>query len=308
MLSRGLAIRLYRLCRFALATACVCAGQVGFAPPANTSAFAAEPIAVALTSGRIFAGEVDSRTDSAQLWLRLTQPGMEVCRPIAWENIVLAERGNRQLSPAELRAQVDELKSSTESAETLGEATVTEELPSPKPSSWNPDLRLSQYIQAARENNTQVNSLSIDAHVGQWSRTVQANGIVVHVYPLDCQGRVIPVDGTLDVDLIAQVSPGAPLGTSLPRIGRWTVRVTPDQFGPAGAVVKLPFQGVQPEFDVHVGPYGLVHATLNVPGSGSFETSQAMLRIRPYSVVRDEEQQITGTRFFDVERVDRWAP
>jgi hypothetical protein len=279
----------------------------------ETSAIAGEPIAVAVASGRIFTGEVDSRTDDAALWLRITQPGMSLCRRIAWENIVLAERGAHELSAAQLRAQADELKSIQDTVETLATAgtvqsTNSEEVPRPQPVAWQPDTRLSQYIQVARANNTQVESLSIDANVGQWSRTVQSNGIVLHVYPQDAWGHVIAVDGTLDVDLIAQVTPGAPIGTSLPCIGRWTVRITPDMFGPAGAVVKLPFQGVQPEFDVNLGPYGLVHATLNVPGAGSFETSQAMLRIRPYSAVRDEEQQLTGRRYFDVERVDRWAP
>jgi hypothetical protein len=88
-------------------------------------------------------------------------------------------------------------------------------------------------------------------------------------------------------------------------IGRWTVRLVPQQFGPAGAIVKLPFQGVHPEFDLNIGPYGLVHARLSIPGNASFEASDSMLRIRPYSAVRDESQQINGHRFFDVERVDR---
>ena len=70
---------------------------------------------------------------------------------------------------------------------------------------------------------------------------------------------------------------------------------------------KFPFQGVQPEFDLNVGPYGLVHARLSIPGNGSYETSQALVRIRPYSSVRDQSQQINGNRFFDVERVDRWG-
>jgi hypothetical protein len=294
-------VRNFRLCgwcRQTLIAAWLGCGAVGLLLSMGVSASAGEPIAVAVASGRIFAGEVDSRTDEAQLWLRSVQPGCTLARPIAWQSIVLAERGDRQLSSAELQAQIDDLKTVDD---------VPQVLP-PPPNPWAEDARLAQYIQTARENNTQVNSISIDAHVAQWSRTVQANGIVLHLYALDAMGRMMAADGTLDVELIAQVPPGSPRGESLPRIGRWTVRVTPDQFGPAGAVIKLPYQGVQPEFDLNVGPYGLVHATFSVPGAGTFETSQAMMRIRPYSAVRDEEQQLTGRRFFDIERVDRWAP
>lgn len=274
---------------------------------------------MAVASGRIFAGEVDSRTDATQLWLRIVRPGCTLCRSIAWDNIVLVERGNQQLSATALRTQIDELKTlSPDDATDTGEHVTAYSLPL-KPEEMaqgafrsqgimSQQSMLSQYIQAARANNTQVNSISIDAHVAQWSPAVQANGIVLHLYPLDGMGRMIAVDGTLDVELIAELPPGSRQGVSLPRIGRWTVRVTPDQFGPAGAVIKLPFQSVQPELDLNVGPYGLVHATLSVPGAGSFETSQAMLRIRPYSAVRDEEQQLTGRRFFEGERIDRWAP
>ncbi len=308
--------RFCRLCRQALVVAAWCGVPDNFIAPNQSHAVASEPIAVAVESGRIFTGEVDARTNDTQLWLRQTQPGITLNRLIDWNSIVLAQRDERQLSAAELQAQVDELKSSEVEAGLLpdaaaGQTTSIEEVPRPKsilPQPWQPDTQLSHYIQAARENNTQVCSLSIDAHVAQWSRTVQSNGIILHVYPLDGLGRMVAVDGTLDVDLIAQVPPGLHQGISLPRIGHWTVRLTPDQFCPAGAVVKLPFQSVQPEFDLQFGPYGLVHATLNVPGSGSYETSQAMLRIRPYSAVRDEEQQLTGHRYFDVERVDRWAP
>ncbi len=88
---------------------------------------------------------------------------------------------------------------------------------------------------------------------------------------------------------------------------RWTVRVTPDQFGADGAVFKFPFQSVHPEFDLKYGPWGVVHAKLSVPGNGTFEASDSMVRIRPYSEVRDRSQQINGQRFFNTERVERWG-
>ncbi len=295
---------------------------VGWTAP--TAAAAGETIGVALASGRIFVGQVDPRTDGEHLWLRAEGPGAWICRPIRWDRIVLARHGDQNLSSEELQAVSEVLKSAP--PETLEggdpnslpsppaphqDESATDEgrsvEPLPPPRQWIPDTRISNYLRAARAADSQVRWISIEAQVANWNQTVESDGIVVYLYPLDELGRVIPVDGTLDVDLIAAVPNGAPLGVPFPEIGRWTVHVTPDQFGPSGAMFKLPFQGAHPDFDLNLGPYGLVHARLSVPGNGSFETSQAMVRIRKYSAVRDENQQINGQRFFDVERVDRWG-
>lgn len=291
---------------------------------APAAAAAGETIAVGLASGRVFVGEVDSRTDSEQLWLRAERPGISICRPIRWERILLARLGDQELSAEELQSLSEALKSAPPEQPEGGDPNSLPSPPAPRqdgsadiegrtrqplppPKQWIPDTQMANYIQASRARDLQVRSINIDACVANWNQTVETDGIVVHLYPLDDQGYVVPVDGTLDVDLIAAVPAGAQLGVPFPQIGRWTVRVTPDQFGPSGAMFKLPFQGAHPEFDLNIGPLGLVHARLNVPGNGSFETSRSMVRIRQYSAVRDENQQINGQRFFDVERVDRWG-
>ena len=245
----------------------------------------------------------------------MQKPGISLSRAISWDEIVLAQSRQGELTAKQLRDRINVFKlisaqSANEGVQELptpseNSKPTVEELP-PKPTQWVPDQHLSQFIQAARANNTQVCSISIDAFVGHWNRTVESSGMVLHLYPIDGIGRVIPVDGTLDVDLIADVPPGAPQGTSLPRIARWTVRVCPEQFGPNGAVFKLPFQSFHPDFDLALGPYGAVHATLSIPGNGSYEATDAMVRIRPYSAVRDNSQQINGSRYFDIERVNRW--
>lgn len=280
-----------------------------FAP---TTAVAGETVAVGLASGRVFVGEVDPRTDAEQLWLRTEGPGIVFCRPIRWERILLARCGDQELSSEELQAMSEALISA--SSQNLQDHETLPAPPAPRaaennpaPRQWIPDTRIANYIQASRARDIQVQSIDIDACVANWNQTVETDGIIVHLYPLDCMGCVVPVDGTLDVDLIAALPAGSRLGVPFPEIGRWTVRVTPDQFGPSGTVFKLPFQGAHPEFDLNIGPFGLVHARLNVPGNGSFETSRSTVRIRQYSNVRDEAQQITGQRFFDVERVDRYG-
>jgi hypothetical protein len=64
----------------------------------------------------------------------------------------------------------------------------------------------------------------------------------------------------------------------------------------------LAFQDVNPEFGKNLGPHGAIHATLSVPGQGTFEAT-GDTRIRPYSLIRDRLQQTTGRRFFPEETV-----
>jgi hypothetical protein len=310
-------IRLNRLSRLLVLAIGLCLTRVPVLQAAESPA-----VAVGVSGGKVFLGQVDSRTDANRLWLRIERPGIVLRRPIDWESILLVRQGDHEFSSHEFRTQALATKST---ATSLAENDA-DELPAPavapapndagsnrsqptekvagRPKEWIPDHRLANFIEASRANNTQVCSLSIDAHVANFNRTVEADGLILHIYPLDGAGNMVAVDGTLDVELIASVPPGWPRGEPLPNIGRWTVRLVPQQFGPAGAIVKLPFQSVHPEFNLNIGPYGLVHASLSIPGNGTFEASEGMLRIRPYSTVRDESQQIDGRRFFDNERVN----
>jgi hypothetical protein len=48
-----------------------------------------------------------------------------------------------------------------------------------------------------------------------------------------------------------------------------------------------------------------VHVRLNVPGPGTFEATENLVRIRPYSLLRDAQQQLNGRRFFPTELLTR---
>ena len=68
------------------------------AVPALVAAEEKGAVAVGLRSGKVFVGRVDSRANEQQLWLRTSRAGIELRRPIDWENILLVRQGNREFS------------------------------------------------------------------------------------------------------------------------------------------------------------------------------------------------------------------
>ena len=209
----------------------------------------------------------------------------------------------RELSADELRAAAERWKSTLPK----NDARKSANRPSPTPpepatdSLWTPP--------APHRAAAPVASLQIDAELGHWTPGVESSGLVVHVWPLDADGRLTRIDGTLDVDLIGTQFGGPTVGddrgTNFPNLGRWSEAVRASDCGSSGAVYRLPFQAAHPEFDTEIQPHAIVHARLTVPGQGVFETSQGMVRIRPYDAQRDRLQEETGERFFPVERTDR---
>jgi hypothetical protein len=163
-------------------------------------------------------------------------------------------------------------------------------------------------LPAAASNNTQesklppVEWLDIEAQPARWDNYVDIDGMSICIAPKDAYGRVVAVRGTLDVDLIAEHVGVVRLPDPFSRIAHWSQAVRPEDFGPFGAVYKLPFQDVNPEFSNHLGPHGAIHATLSVPGQDTFEAT-ADARIRPYSLIRDRLLQTTGRRFFPEETI-----
>lgn len=148
-------------------------------------------------------------------------------------------------------------------------------------------------------------ALTIDARVANWDGDVEVDGLIVEIRPLDAEGGVIAVDGTLEISLLGWRSGTSGFEQVPVRVGRWTKRLRQDEFGPLGAHFRFPFQSVHPEYHLDWAPHGGVHARLSVPGQGVFEATDAAVRIRPYSAFRDRLQHTTGGRFVPLERTGR---
>jgi hypothetical protein len=91
-------------------------------------------------------------------------------------------------------------------------------------------------------------------------------------------------------------------GWAVERIARCSTVVRAEQFGPRGALVRLPFRWPHPEFDSSLSRYALVKLRIGVPGSGVFERTFDGVRLRPWSPTRDLLEQFTGFRYLPSEQ------
>jgi hypothetical protein len=265
------------------------------------AAQADEKVTVWLESGRTVTAQIDPRSSDTHLWLVRGDAGLSIARPIEWQRIVKAQRGADMLTREELKTIAKEVSAAVEKK-------PVEPLPLPKfhgvfAAPVAPD-------QSATDPAPPVRSLAIDAFHANWDSDVESDGLVVVVYPLDAFGQLTPVDGTLEVEVVApevrrfQDAPHG-RGLTLERIANWTVAIHADDFTTGGARVQLPYQAVHPQFDWKTLPQGLVHARLTVPGQGTFDTTSDFVRLRPWSPLRDKLWRDTGRRFLPTERTGR---
>lgn len=256
---------------------------------------AAEPVTVELLSGRTFTGRIDARTDDQRLWLRFDEGAASIVRPIAWQRVIAVEYGPERFDAERARQLVKEL------------ATAAPDRPRPSDSPEGASPRVPVVASDAYPPHASgtIGSLQVDAYVADWGPGVEVDGLVVHVYPLSTRGELLPVRGTLTFELIGVRPRTSSPVDRYPVVGRWTRTLHPGDVGPDGAVYRLEFQAVHPEFTENLRAHGLLRARLAAPGHGTFETSADFLRIRPYSPVRDDLQLQRGERFHPRERTRR---
>jgi len=276
--------------------------SIGVTIPATQGADAPS-VTVRLNSGRSFTAAIDRRTDAKTLWLRFDAPGGMLLRPVDWNHVRSAREGNRELTAAELRERSPALASRAR----LSDSPASEV----SPSAAAPFSADAPPVAVARAPLRTVQS---DAYVAHWGPNVEADGILLRIWPLDDYGRVTPVEGTLDVELIADFRsylrpPPITQREPFNRIGSWTIQLTEADFaGGNGASVRLPFQAIDPQFTRKVDSFGLVTLKLAVPGQGVFASSVGDVQIRPMNNIRTRIEDSTGTRFYPGEPTGRPVP
>jgi hypothetical protein len=156
-----------------------------------------------------------------------------------------------------------------------------------------------------------VRSIDVRAVLANWNSGVEMDGLILTVWPLGDEGQILPVSGTLEVELVGMQGDAAQSqysyfrGNPFPILAQWSRALLANNVTPAGAQFKLPFQAIHPEFNTRVGRYGLVQVRLAVPGHGTFASTVNLVRIRPFSPLRDIRQQLHLERFFPHEQLTR---
>lgn len=295
-------------------------------------------VKLTVASGRHFRGQIDASSGPHALVLRQGVPGLTLWRPIAWERIVAVEAEGQPVSLAQLRRWVLAVQSTTQPSPPGGVAAAVsfarpqnadgkqEVQPSQsgspsaaaslaqdgRPPAVASDRRDAAALAAFGSASDRVVQLQLDASVANWDGDVEVDGLAVEVMPRAADGTVVPVAGTLEVELWGLQRREfwqAPRsgGDTLELIERWTRAVRPEEVGPSGVRALLPFGAVHPELQANWPAwwYGLVHVRLSVPGQGVFEASRDGVRLRPWSPVRDRLERAGAGRILPTERLGR---
>ncbi len=244
---------------------------------------ASETMTVRLQSGRTFTAAVDARTDDNRLWLRFGAGSTVVLRPVAWSAIVDAWREGEPVDRRRLREVAEAMKSPVDPSPSEN----LELVPTAAPEAlWRP-------VPRAVEITPRVTSLAFAAHLSNFDADAEPDGLVVVVRPFDAWGRILPIDGVVEVELhgaVRRTFQSAPQsgGVVHDLLGRWTKPLHAAVATPDGYLVKLPFPHRRLE-PAAVASRGRVHVRLVVPGHGVFEDVRDGVAIQPYAPLRDAE-------------------
>jgi hypothetical protein len=273
--------------------------------------YAAEPeIVLQLASGRQFQGEIDASSTAETLVLRSTTGSVTIRRPIRWERIERATTGGQLVDLPKLREQVASRgqESGVRSQETGTSLLRKIEIKSLVPLA-SPTEEEEQPVEMPPQR---VAMVAFDPFVANWDADVETDGLVVDIMPLDINRYLIPSSGMLEVELYSpqrRTLDLAPMsgGDTMELVERWTRAINPEDFGPGGVRLRLPFGAIHPELNPNwtASWYGLVHVRLAVPGQGVFEDSRDGVRIRPWAPNRDRLEMKTGQRFLPTENLGR---
>jgi hypothetical protein len=269
----------------------------------------AQPVTVYLASGRKLSARVDPRSDTAQLILRSGNDSVSITRPVDWDRVIRVETAVRTLSGEELRQliawgpRLEEVPAPAAMRYPTPfsrQRAFTEKIPAP------PGPALVDGPPQLPAPTSRVVSLEINTMLDRWGTRAEPDGLALQLRTMDRDGHVVPVNALVEVELhgeevhrIYSLPPtrveiasadSRTIATSTERIlqpairlERWQQPVRQADFGPDGAVVRLPFQSFNPQQNQSIDSYGVVSVRLSVPGHGVYEAAQRTVRIRPYS-------------------------
>ena len=273
-------------------------------------------VTLLLANGRKTLGLIDSTTDDMHLVIRQSSASVVLRTRVPWISIASIDIENQSVTVTELQQRLPQLHTvGPRSAFAVSPSTVViqreadPEFESVSPyrgnvvtiSSDAPET-VSPASPVTPSAQRRVRSLQFSTQPANWDDDAEVDGLLIQIRPVDEVGRLVPVNGTLDLKLLGlsrtsggQVQPGlSPV--EFPVLDSWSQAVRRADFTNEGAVYRLAFRHYRPDREVSVDPVGLTNARLSVSGVGTFAASEDITLLRPYSHIRDQHQMFRGTR------------
>lgn len=122
---------------------------------------------------------------------------------------------------------------------------------------------------------SKVVSLDVLAEPANWDADPEADGLRLHLTPRDAFGRTVPVRGQLSAVLETRRLVPGPIPERSDRapkveLERWGQLLGPEDFGPFGVIVELPFDGRREDLRGLGVPFTLT-VRLGIPGQDVLE-------------------------------------
>lgn len=139
---------------------------------------------------------------------------------------------------------------------------------------------------SAKENADQIiETLEMEAYVANWDLDSENDGLIVHLYPGNSKGELVPAVGEVQFKLFDQhrdiVEKNQVEGqVSYPEITSWRMQIHPEDFTPEGIILKLKFNNFNPDHRPELVIDSLFTASLQVPKVGHFQASDRDVFIR----------------------------
>ncbi|MEX0725495.1 MAG: hypothetical protein WD065_04455 [Planctomycetaceae bacterium] len=256
--------------------------------PLAAAATVDDLLVVRLLDGRVVRGELDGQTDDERLWLSASDPGIRLSSAFEWSEIESILREREMLTKNEVLKLASAIR-----AKTTPESQLEQRIAFWFPKRENEDPALADVNFRASRAGRRVAFLEIEAHPVNWDRDAERDGLLVYVRPLDDDGRIVPVNGQIRLQLFGerfaqQTQRTFDASILFPQLGTWTQRLRVEDFGSDGAAIRLPYRRLHPDFNSDLAAHALLTARLGIAGQGTFDDSTADVFIRPASRYRDE--------------------
>lgn len=223
-------------------------------PPWSAFAVGTE-LSATLSSGRIVRGALDARTTNDRLCLTMMNDGMSVSSIVRREEINALALTN---STANRRGLV---------------ADKTPNTPSPLSTSKD------------QKNIKHAHSLSVFAHVDNWNADSKVDGIRLYLIPRGARGELIPVSGSVSVQLSVYRGDARNTAGRYREEESWACELSTSDYDQTSAMLVLPFRRIQPDSDREIFVLGSLTVRLKIAGQGVLEANlnDVELRNRSYT-------------------------